>query len=77
MVSLKDRRMVLLGFAGCVVGTLPGCKAAIPILMRVPWMKLLKIVIIILTNGSAVATAHGEDASGKPETREVTLTPCN
>ena len=74
MVSLKDRRMVLLGFAGCVLSTLPGCKAAIPVLARLPWKKIITIIISILTNGSAVATMYGEDADGKEQKLEITLT---
>jgi hypothetical protein len=74
MRSLLDRRTAILTAAGCALGVLPGCGAAGPILARVPWLKLLKILILILTNGSAVATVYGEDADGKEQKLEVTLT---
>jgi len=73
MQTVLTRRTALVAMASFLVSGLPGCGAA-PILARVPWRKIIKIIILILTNGAVVAELFGEDTDGKEQQLELTIT---
>jgi hypothetical protein len=79
MDNVVSRRVAMLAAAGCVFGTLPGCgpakKVAATVHARVPWLKIIIVIIDLLVGGGATATVRGEDADGNEQSIKVTLTP--